>query len=309
MARPSKNNADYFSHDNDMRNHRKIKAIRSKFGLVGYAIWSMFLEVLTGSEENRWLDSELELELLGGDFGVSVTEIREVLDYCIKLELLFKTDNLIYSKRLDDNLKSVYEKRNNARQQSKKQGRSSGKYDSNAESNGVSVTEMPQIKGKVNESKEKESTDVDEKKEEESSPPSIADQVEDFKQREAARLEAEKKKAKALRSPPPPTLDEAAEIFRHSDALLENAMMVYKLTEQEYFQAIGRFVSDQKADDYEVVSESDVKSHFRKWLKYYKTLPGVAPELSSSPGKIQGALDVLAQVGASIRADRAHQNI
>ena len=50
MARPKKNNADYFSHDADMRNHRKMKAIRAKFGLEGYAIWNMVLEVLSNAE-------------------------------------------------------------------------------------------------------------------------------------------------------------------------------------------------------------------------------------------------------------------
>jgi DNA-binding HxlR family transcriptional regulator len=305
MARPSKNNADYFGHDHDMRNHRKIKAIRTRFGLPGYAMWVMFLEVLTESEDNRFIDNDLEIELLAGDFGVSVTEIRELIDFCIKLELLFAENGGVFSKTLDSRLKTVYEKRNLARKSYEKQSKSRV----STTNEGVSVTETTQSKGKVNESKEKESTNVDEKKEEELPPLSIADQVEDFKQREAERLEAEKKRAKALRSPPPPTLDEAAEIFRHSDSLLENAMKVYKLTKQEYFQAIERFISDQKADDCEVISESDVRTHFRRWLKYYKDLPGVAPELSSSPGKIQGALEVLAQVGASIRADRAHQNI
>jgi hypothetical protein len=33
MARPLKNNADYFPHDNDMRNDEKILALRRKFGL------------------------------------------------------------------------------------------------------------------------------------------------------------------------------------------------------------------------------------------------------------------------------------
>ena len=47
MARPKKNNADYFPHDADMRNDPKIRALRRKFGLKGYAIWNMFLESLT----------------------------------------------------------------------------------------------------------------------------------------------------------------------------------------------------------------------------------------------------------------------
>jgi hypothetical protein len=51
MGRHKKNNADYFSHDNDMRNNRKIKAVRKMFGLVGYAVWNMLLEAIAESED------------------------------------------------------------------------------------------------------------------------------------------------------------------------------------------------------------------------------------------------------------------
>ena len=106
MARPTKNYCDYFPHDRDMRNHRKIKAVRTKFGVTGYAIWSMVLEYLTGIDGNEFENSETEIELMGGDFGVSVTEIRQVLDYCIRLELLFEKDGFIHSES-DDRLKIV----------------------------------------------------------------------------------------------------------------------------------------------------------------------------------------------------------
>ena len=81
MARPKKNYCDYFPHDRDMRNHRKVKAIRTKFGPIGYAIWSMTLEYLTGIDGNVFEYSDVEFELMAGDFGVSATEIREVVDY------------------------------------------------------------------------------------------------------------------------------------------------------------------------------------------------------------------------------------
>ena len=57
MARPIKNYCDYFPHDRDMRNHRKVKAIRTKFGVTGYAIWSMILEsfgISTSFSMKRW---------------------------------------------------------------------------------------------------------------------------------------------------------------------------------------------------------------------------------------------------------------
>lgn len=143
MARPVKNYCDYFTHDNGMRNHRKVKAIRQKFGITGYAIWCMILELLTGSDGNVFEDSEIELEIISGDFGVTVTEMRNVLDYCYTLELLFVNDGFVYSESLDDRLKSVYEKRKVSKKTSSKQNRKNGKFQSNTVDTVVSVTETP----------------------------------------------------------------------------------------------------------------------------------------------------------------------
>jgi hypothetical protein len=152
MARPIKNYCDYFPHDRDMRNHRKVKAIRTKFGISGYAIWSMTLEYLTGIDGNVFEYSDVELELMAGDFGVSATEIRNVLDYCIKMEMLFLNNGFINSESLDERLKPVYEKRGKSKDNSKKQQRLNGKFiNNNTVSNGVSVAEIPQ--SKVNKSK------------------------------------------------------------------------------------------------------------------------------------------------------------
>jgi hypothetical protein len=156
MARPIKNYCDYFPHDRDMRNHRKIKAIRTKFGIEGYAIWSMLLEYLTGIDGNVFEYSEPEFELIGGDFGVSVETIRLIIDYCIKLELLFLKDGFISSESLDERLKPVYIKRGVSKSNSQKQQRKDGKFvNNNTVTIGVSATEIPQ--SKVNKSKVKES--------------------------------------------------------------------------------------------------------------------------------------------------------
>lgn len=174
MARPTKNSCDYFPHDIGMRDHKKIKAIRQKFGIVGYAVWVMFLELLTGSDGNVFEDSELEIELISGDFGVSVTEIREILDYCYRLELLFLKDGFVSSESLDERLLPVYQKRKINKELSAKQKRKNGKFDSNSDENIVSDVrnsvnnviigaEMPQSKvkeSKVNNSKEYSYSDI-----------------------------------------------------------------------------------------------------------------------------------------------------
>jgi hypothetical protein len=160
MARPVKNNCDYFPHDGSMRNHKKVKAIRSKFGITGYAIWSMLLEYLTDNDGNVFENSEMEFELMAGDFGVSVTEITDIVNYCIRLELLFDKNGFIHSESLDENLSVVYKKRNTSKELSKKQLRVNGKYVTEiTQDTVVTVTETPQSKvnkNRVNKSKVKE---------------------------------------------------------------------------------------------------------------------------------------------------------
>jgi hypothetical protein len=158
MARPQKNNVDYFPHDRDMRDHKKVKAIRLKFGISGYAVWSMLLEYLAGNDGNVFEYSDIEFELMAGDFGVSATEIRDIVDYCIRLEMLFVKDGFVNSESLDERLFPVYQKRGKSKELSKKQQRVNGKFSGiNTDSTGVSASEMPQSKvkeSKVNESKE-----------------------------------------------------------------------------------------------------------------------------------------------------------
>jgi len=161
MARPVKNNCDYFPHFTTMRNHKKVKALRAKFGQVlGYAFWNMILEYLTEQDGIELENSDLEIEMFAGELGVSATEIRDMVDYCIKIELLFLTDdNFIYSESLNELLQPVFEKRKRAKELSKTRKRhNNGSYCNNdTTTRGVSVTEMPQIKvnkSKVNKSKE-----------------------------------------------------------------------------------------------------------------------------------------------------------
>ena len=87
MARPKKNNADYFPHDKDMRNDPKIKALRNKFGLSGYAIWNMLLESLCHAKNLELPYSDLDKTLLSGDFGVSEAEMHDVVSFCCRIVL------------------------------------------------------------------------------------------------------------------------------------------------------------------------------------------------------------------------------
>ncbi len=144
MARPKRNNADYFSHDAGMRNDPKVKALRNKYGCTGYSVWCMMLEVLTESDFfTRSLD-EIEIEILSADFGIDADLFSEIIQYMLRLRLLQTADSgELLSQKLTDRLQPVVDKRRNS---SKK---------------GVSVAESTQSKvkeSKVNKSKEDKDT-------------------------------------------------------------------------------------------------------------------------------------------------------
>ena len=97
MARPQKNNLDYFSHDKDMRNDLKIKALRRKFSHKGYSIYVMMLEHLSDCEYLQYEWNDLSIELLTPDFDVDANELKEIINYCTFLKLFQVEEGIIFS--------------------------------------------------------------------------------------------------------------------------------------------------------------------------------------------------------------------
>lgn len=167
MGRITKNNCDYFPHFTTMRNHRKVKALRNKFGQErGYAFWSMFIEYLTELDGNEMEYCEREFEMFAGEMsgGISAAEIQSMVDFCISIELLFHDSGFIYSESLNKYLSPVYEKRQREKEKSKTRVRGeNGNFTTNGGISAtvnppqcnISATEKPQ--SKVKESKVKES--------------------------------------------------------------------------------------------------------------------------------------------------------
>jgi uncharacterized phage protein (TIGR02220 family) len=109
--RPKKQNLDYFSHDRDMRNDPKIRALRTKYGLKGYALYNMLLEYLSDSDLLLIEINDLNYELMAGDFGVDPEEIRSEIEYCVNIGLFRREENLLWCPSLDDRSTPVFAKR------------------------------------------------------------------------------------------------------------------------------------------------------------------------------------------------------
>jgi len=149
MARPLKANIDYFSHDNNMRNDPKLKAVRTRFGIKGYAIYNMLLETLAESNLLCVKLTEIGMEIMSGDFGIESEELIKLIDYFEKINLIKKQNGFIFCPQLDKRVEGVFEKRTQY-------------LDSLRKKNGIIFTETivsgaENTQSKVKESKVKES--------------------------------------------------------------------------------------------------------------------------------------------------------
>ena len=127
MPKPNKNSADYFSHDCDMRNDIKIRALRRKYGNTGYAVWCFMLETLTGSDNFITDYSPVSKELMAADFDIQVSELEAIISYCIQLNLLQMTDdNKVFSRAHQRRFEDMIVKRERRREINRLNGSKGG---------------------------------------------------------------------------------------------------------------------------------------------------------------------------------------
>lgn len=99
----------YFSHYGDTRNDLRIKGVRRQFGLEGYAMYFMLLEILTG-EENQCIDLDEMGELLALDFDVDMEHFTAFIDYCVKVRLFSLDGTILYSESLRERFAEMSDK-------------------------------------------------------------------------------------------------------------------------------------------------------------------------------------------------------
>lgn len=116
MARPHKFNAEYFSHGAQERNSKEMRALRSKYGLEGYAITQMLLEQLTDAPYFKIEQTPITLELLAGDFGCSTNLLQSIISYLFTIQFLSISDNVITCPALIDRMQPLIAKREKLRQ-------------------------------------------------------------------------------------------------------------------------------------------------------------------------------------------------
>lgn len=118
--------ADFFSHDIDMRNDIKVKALRRRFSHTGYAVWCFMLEYLSDCTNFEFEYDEVSQELLAADFDVPVEELREIISYSVKIGLLQIEGGILFSAAHKRRFERMLEVRRRKAEAARKNGRKGG---------------------------------------------------------------------------------------------------------------------------------------------------------------------------------------
>lgn len=114
MARKFKKGIDYFSHDTNMRNDLKIKLLKAKFGLIGYAVFNLILEDIYSLGYYIKIDEDYLL-LFASENGIEMELLNEIISFCTLKNLfdnkLYENEKILTSRRIQQNYLEATERR------------------------------------------------------------------------------------------------------------------------------------------------------------------------------------------------------
>ena len=143
--------AYYFPHFSNARHDRKLKRLRKQFGIEGYGIYFMLLEVLRDQEDFSYPVEDLDL--LADEFGTSTEKVQTVVS---KYDLFAVTDDqFFFSPNMIEYLRPYLERSQRARDAALKRW-SEHKSDANAHANALPEQSAGNA-SKVKDSKEEKS--------------------------------------------------------------------------------------------------------------------------------------------------------
>lgn len=116
MARPERNNVDYFPHP--CSRGKKMRYIVSQYGGEGYMVWYSLLELI-GDNNYHYLDLSDEIQLLYAVeyCGVSEDRLFKIINSLIRLKEfnkdLWNKKKILFNQKFIDEIQDAYKRRNN----------------------------------------------------------------------------------------------------------------------------------------------------------------------------------------------------
>ncbi len=116
MARPVRNDIDYFPHP--VSHGKKMSYLEKKYGNDGYATWFKILEEL-GSTEHHYLNlsDEVQIMFLSDRCMIEEETLIQIINDLVKLKEfdkeLWENDKILFNEKFVESIKDAYKKRNN----------------------------------------------------------------------------------------------------------------------------------------------------------------------------------------------------
>lgn len=93
MPKANAKDVYYFSHDCNARNDEKILAMRSVYGLEGYAMYFMIVEILREQQDYKLKLTKYIWKTFSMQLGVEESQIKTFVDDCVKEFELLRIEN------------------------------------------------------------------------------------------------------------------------------------------------------------------------------------------------------------------------
>ena len=104
----------YFKHDQSARHDLKIISMISDYGMQGYGMFWVLIEVLRSSKNYQIHDKEYNVSSLSYQMRVTPELLNKFIEDCVnKYELFIKGNGFFYSMRLRDDMEILDTMREN----------------------------------------------------------------------------------------------------------------------------------------------------------------------------------------------------
>jgi hypothetical protein len=101
----------YFSHDSDARNDLKCKALIKKYGMEGYGMYWVVIELMRSQEGYKLPKKEYVYQGICDEIGKDIQFVKQFLDDCSNIfELFISNGEYFFSQSLLDRMKKKDEK-------------------------------------------------------------------------------------------------------------------------------------------------------------------------------------------------------
>ena len=102
----------WFKHDSDAHRDSKLRKVKKKYGMIGYALYWHCIELIVHNidEDNVSFELEDDSELISDDTGIDREMVQEMMTFMVKQQLFESNDGIItclrLAKRLDKSMTS-----------------------------------------------------------------------------------------------------------------------------------------------------------------------------------------------------------